>query len=121
MTASAIITRMYCRQKPEEAIVLKGLDLILKDVPNYEENHRDVDYYYWYHGTKALLLTGAVKRADWIKALKAILVSNQSKTGCKQGSWDLVCEWSIVGGRIYGTAMNALTLELLIEDTRKQK
>jgi hypothetical protein len=121
MTAAGIITRIYCGQKNTDGLIPKSADLILKDVPEFDNQSLSVNYYYWFHGAKALILSKSAKKGDWIKALKYILVSNQSKKGCKAGSWDSVCEWSIVGGRIYGTAMNALTLEMILEDARNRK
>ena len=32
--------------------------------------------------------------------------------GCGDGSWEPVGEWCLAGGRVYGVAINALTLEI---------
>ncbi|RKY14224.1 MAG: hypothetical protein DRP82_04360, partial [Planctomycetota bacterium] len=36
----------------------------------------------------------------------------QRRGGCADGSWDPVGKWGMVGGRVYSTALNALTLEI---------
>ncbi len=37
---------------------------------------------------------------------------NVRSSGCKNGSWEPVDRWSCEGGRVYATAINALTLEV---------
>jgi hypothetical protein len=120
MTAAGIITRIFCGQKRGEEIN-KGIELILKDAPEFDNQSFNVNYNYWYHGAKALLLSGSEKNAGWIKTLISELLSKQSKGGCKNGSWDSICEYSVVGGRVYGAAMNALTLEMILADLDKKK
>ena len=46
--------------------------------------------------------------------MKDALVKNQNvkSTGCKSGSWEPIGRWCPEGGRVYGTAINALTLEV---------
>jgi hypothetical protein len=48
--------------------------------------------------------------SQWDKALREILPANQEKTGCERGSWE---SWGLDRdfGRLYTTAMGALTLE----------
>ena len=50
----------------------------------------------------------------WNNPMKNALVDNQNKkaTGCKYGSWEPIARWCGEGGRVYGTAINALTLEV---------
>jgi hypothetical protein len=49
----------------------------------------------------------------WNEDLKNLLVPHQmtGKDGCADGSWDPTDRWSVAGGRVYATAMNALNLE----------
>ena len=46
--------------------------------------------------------------------MKGAIVKNQNtgSTGCRDGSWEPVSRWSCEGGRVYATAINALTLEV---------
>src|SRR5581483_12335267 len=76
------------------------------------------DFYYWHAATLALRQVDA--RGDafkkWTAAVAEALVSHQKteKNGCREGSWDTegVDRWAYAGGRVYGTAMNVLTLEV---------
>ncbi len=88
------------------------VDLAANDRPAWDENKRD--YYYWYWGTLALFQVEGAKGDGWKKwnaAVEKALVDNQETGGCKDGSWGPGDRWSSEGGRIYATAMNALTLE----------
>jgi hypothetical protein len=55
----------------------------------------------------------------WNATLKPTLVDNQCKGGPmdgsaadKDGSWDCQMGWGPTGGRVYHTAINALSLEV---------
>ena len=40
--------------------------------------------------------------------------------GHADGSWDPIGEWCVAGGRVYATAINALTLEVYYREARSQ-
>ena len=44
----------------------------------------------------------------------------QRMGGCEDGSWNPVGEWCLAGGRVYATAINALTLEIYYRYKRAQ-
>ena len=93
---------------------------LLRDRPIWDEEHRTIDYYYWYYAALALFQYDAPEGSAWKafnESMKKALVPYQEgeKAGCRQGSWSpAVDKWGSVGGRVYATALNALTL-LLIE------
>jgi len=76
------------------------------------------DYYYWYYGSLALFQYDGPKGPYWKKweaHLKDALIPHQKtgKDGCANGSWTSEDErWGFEGGRVYATAINALTLEV---------
>jgi hypothetical protein len=84
--------------------------LVARDPPAWSAD--ELDFYYWYCGTLALV--GTPHAAEWQKRLRAALVSRQNthSTGCLAGSWDPVDRWSSEGGRVYATAINAMSLEV---------
>lgn len=93
-----------------------GVKLLMANLPVWKAEK--IDYYYWYHGTRALsLATGAGGRTwnEWSGAVRKALVMNQApeSAGCAAGSWTEKDRWSFEGGRVYGTAINVLTLALL--------
>ena len=54
------------------------------------------------------------KWSSWNEPMKKMLVENQNlkSSGCRRGSWEPVDRWSCEAGRVYATAINALTLEV---------
>ena len=68
--------------------------------------------FYWYWGSYALFQYGGKKWLTWNEAMKNALLSTQRQGGCADGSWDPVGKWGMVGGRVYSTAINTLTLEI---------
>jgi hypothetical protein len=74
--------------------------------------------YGWYYGSMALFQVGGTYWKRWNTAMKKCLVENQRKGGCADGSWDPVFLWGNgysprnMGGRVYSTAICALTLEV---------
>jgi hypothetical protein len=114
LTAIAVYGRIVMNKRRHDARLERGVDLLLKDLPSWNAN--DIDFLYWYYGTLALFQhdgPAGVKWKTWNNALKTALVKNQcaGKDGCRNGSWEPVDRWSFEGGRVYGTALNALTLE----------
>ncbi len=114
LTAIAIMSRLFMDRNRGDQRITEGSDLLLRDRPKWDGTL--IDFYYWYFGSQALFqLDGpAGKRwKSWNGDLKEALVKSQNAaaTGCRAGSWEPVDRWSCEGGRVYGTAINALTLE----------
>ena len=68
--------------------------------------------YAWYYCTYALFQAGGKPWKTWNKALKKALGTSQHDRGRSKGSWDPAGPWGFVGGRVYSTALMALTLEV---------
>jgi len=74
--------------------------------------------YGWYYGSMALFQVGGGYWRKWNAAMKKCLVEHQRRGGCADGSWDPVFLWGNgysprnMGGRVYSTAICALTLEV---------
>ena len=49
----------------------------------------------------------------WKSATEKALIyhQNSTSTGCRRGSWAPEDQWSMEAGRVYATAINALTLQ----------
>jgi len=85
-------------------------------LPVWNESGSSVDYVAWHAGTRALAAYGDAALWDaWSANARRALVGHQRKyaDGCGCGSWDPVDRWGAEGGRVYATAMNALTLGIL--------
>jgi hypothetical protein len=79
-----------------------------------------INFCYWRFGTLAMWQFGGSAWKTWQEHLEKTLLPNQrtradgegGSGACEAGSWDPIDEWSLVGGRVYATAMGALTLEV---------
>ena len=90
-----------------------------------------IDYSYWHHGTMALFHFDGPESGrpqetwrPWNQAVPAALVRTQEskEMGCQEGSWLANDRWSDEGGRVYTTALGALTLEVYYRyDPRKPR
>jgi hypothetical protein len=87
----------------------------MRDLPKWSGTASD--FYYWHWGTMALFQHDGPSGplwSRWNQAVKEALVKSQidARSGCKAGSWEPADRWSCEGGRVYATAVNALTLEV---------
>jgi len=112
MTSVAIICRIFCGQSRSDPVVKKSVDFLMKFLPTWDTKGTKVDMYYWYYGTYAMFQYGGQPWKDWNAAMKKALLETQRRMGCADGSWDPIGKWGMVGGRVYSTAINALTLEI---------
>jgi hypothetical protein len=114
MTAVSVICRIFTGEKVSGGQLKNGAKLLMADPPNWPAANqiKKVNYYYWYYGTYAMFQVGGQKWKNWNKYMQKSLLPYNRKGGCEDGSWDPVGEWCIAGGRVYATAINALTLEI---------
>ena len=115
MSAVAVMSRIFM-QKDRHEPALGAVSLIVSDLPEWKANR--VDFYYWYYASLAIFQydgpDGPLWR-KWNEPMKSALVPNQrgGRDGCRNGSWDPEADrWGFEGGRVYATAINALTLEV---------
>jgi hypothetical protein len=123
LTAAGMACRMLIKNDKATEQVKGGAELLMQDLPAWDNNKADdkkVDFYYWFHGTHALNLYDSPDgkfSKGWVEALKGALIPNQKtdKDGCAEGSWDTndTDRWGFEGGRVYGTALNTITLEIV--------
>ncbi len=122
MTAVGLLCKIFVT-KAKDADMKTQAAIIVKDLPAYDEEHKAIDYYYWYYAALALFQYDAPNGAAWMafnKSMKNALVPFQAgystsggKVTCPDGSWNpAVDKWGSVGGRVYTTAINVLTLEV---------
>ena len=109
MTAAALFTRRKLGQPAAEPILVRCAERVAAAPPASKDRQRH--YYYWYYGTQAMFQQGGEPWAAWNQAILRALLPGQRQGGCADGSWDPTGEWCLAGGRVYATAINALTLE----------
>lgn len=84
-----------------------GVPVLLDALPSAEAGK--VDYYSWYFASMALFQQegpDSTRHAEWRGRLREVLL----KLKDQRGSWRPAGKWCSVGGRVYATAVNALTL-----------
>jgi hypothetical protein len=114
MTAIGLVSRIFI-QKHRNDPANSGSRLLASDLPTWQPGQ--VDFYYWYFGSLAAFQfdgPGGPLWKSWYKSLKDALIPHQRSAGngCEHGSWDpIVDPWGFEGGRVYATALNALSLE----------
>lgn len=115
MTGLGITLRVELGEEPRKSrIITRGLSLLERLPPVWNPNDGSIDMYHWYWGALATWQAGRKSWKAWAEALDTAVVSNQRKdtTYCiYRGSWDPIGPWGTAGGRIYSTALLALTLE----------
>jgi len=115
----------YRTPKAEPTTTAIGLTmmLFLGESPHTNGMHRALsdmarrgpaltNIYHDYYATLALHHSRHYDWPDWNEALRDHLVATQAKTGHETGSWHFPDRWGDIGGRLYTTAMCAMTLEV---------
>ena len=112
-TAVALVGRLLCGQAPDHEPVRRGLDLIGRKPPAWDDRG-SIDFPYWFFGTQASFRAGGEFWRRWSGALDGAVRDTQRHDAdtCASGSWDPADAWGLEGGRVYSTAINALTLEI---------
>ena len=115
MTAVGMMCMIFIDKNRMDPRLSGGAANLVKQLPAWKDP--DLDYYYWYYASLALFQfdgpSGRYWKA-WNEQMKSVIVSHQrtKKDGCADGSWDTDERWCKAGGRVYATAVNALTLEV---------
>jgi hypothetical protein len=122
MTAVGMVCRQFMGTTNDNPMLIKQAELLAAEPPRWVPGNsvRDPqEPYYWYYGTLAMFQQGGEGWKKWNEALKPTLVNNQCQggpldgsTADKDGSWDADMGWGPTGGRVYHTAINALSLEV---------
>jgi hypothetical protein len=112
MTAMAIFARILMGEDRNSETIQKGVKYLIKNPPVYDlRNKEEIDFYYWHWATLAMYQVGGEGWRKWRLSIKRALLKTQRRGGCSDGSWSPVGVWGKLGGRVYATAINALTLE----------
>ena len=116
-TSVSVLCRLFAGQRRSAEPVRRGLKAIVEHLPRWTKGDgHGVNFYYWYYGTYAVFQAVGDATTDkrwsaWNEAMLGALLPNQRTDGCARGSWDPQGEWCLGAGRVYGVAINALTLQ----------
>lgn len=104
MTAEALAARLLTGQVVPAREIAEAESYLLQEMPGDAKPN----YYYWYYATLALHRLQDDAWQQWNQRLKQYLVGSQQP----DGSWPTDSLWGGYGGRVYTTALNALSLEV---------
>ncbi|HLY08731.1 MAG TPA: protein kinase [Planctomycetota bacterium] len=115
LSAFGSLARMQIEGKPSSTYAAAD-KLIEKDLPNPDPLRRD--YCYWYFATVYTAFHEQRRGTLWNQWSQALLREElsleESVDTCAMGSFPNAERWSASGGRVYGAAINALTLAQVI-------
>ncbi|HWE37873.1 MAG TPA: hypothetical protein VG406_14990 [Isosphaeraceae bacterium] len=109
MTAEAWVCRQFLGVGGPGPASDEAAEYLLAHGPKREV----YNLYYWYYGTLAMFQHGGEPWARWNAQVRDGLVRRQRTSGHMAGSWDPDdSDYGKLGGRVYCTALAALTLEV---------
>jgi hypothetical protein len=112
LTAAVLLCRAFLGQDPRDQPAMRAAGQRLHArLPRWDPKAGTIDFYYWYYGTYAMHQLGGPAWRDWSQAISRAVVATQRPAGNARGSWDPIDVWGEDGGRVYGTAILALTLQ----------
>ncbi len=133
MTAVAVLCRLFAGDKRGDTAIKRGVDILMKETPKWQMQEgkqlSTVNLYYWYYASYAMFQFGGSLWKSWNKDMIQSLVTTQRQEYNPEtkepldedGSWDPIGEWGLAGGRVYSTAIGAMTLEVYYRFTRAQE
>jgi len=109
MTAEALFCRLMLGLPVGHPAATEALAAIAAAPPTTASHNS----YTWYYATLASFHAGGGQWERWNAALQATLPRMQRRDGGPlEGSWDPDPVWGGHGGRVYSTALSAMTLEV---------
>jgi hypothetical protein len=131
MTAVGVLCRIFSGESRKSDKVRGGVQILMEHTPRWQEQRgrllSTINLYYWYYGSYALFQYGGKDWKTWNEAMLKTLLENQRQGAtssgesiCEDGSWDPIDEWGTAGGRVYSTALGAMTMEVYYRFRRVQ-
>ncbi len=109
MTAEGMFTQVLLGRQRDDSRMHGSAAYLMAHLPDWDS---ETNTYYWYYGTLAMYQHQGPSWSRWNDAITDQLLAHQRRDGDAAGSWDPEGEWADVGGRVYQTAICALTLEV---------
>lgn len=113
MIASGLFMSLLLGRSPDHPMVGRQIERLQRKRPVWGEK-RDLDQSYvtWYYENLVFFALGGEAWARWNPRFRDMLIAQQRREGCADGSWDPEDLWSNTSGRIYSTAIHVLNLEI---------
>ena len=126
MTAVAVLCRIFAGDSRKGRAIRDGVQLLMRHLPKWQEQSgrilSEINFYYWYYASYALFQYGGKEWRRWNESMLATLIATQRRGNIDEdGSWDPIGEWGAAGGRVYATALGAMTLEVYYRFRRAEE
>jgi len=113
-TAIGLLSRMYMGWKRDQPALRHGVEMLSQLGPSTDTTSMRNNMYYNYYATQVMHHYGGYPWQQWNLVMREYLIKTQSRKGHEYGSWyfqgsDL---GGPAGGRLYCTALSAMTLEV---------
>lgn len=105
-TAIGMLLRMFRGRSSTDPRILEGVRLL------ETTGASTADVYFNYYATLALYHVGGNVWREWHPRVREYLINTQATEGHEAGSWYFENPYGREGGRLYTTAMAAMTLEI---------
>ena len=109
MTAEGLFSQQLLGRKRHETRMIQAAGFLVDNLPDWST---DANSYYLYYGTLAMYQHQGEAWEQWNRAMTREILAHQITSGEAAGSWDPTDRWSLIGGRIYQTALCTLSLEV---------
>ena len=113
-TAIGLLSRMYLGWKHDHLPLQHGVQILAQLGPSTDRTGNKNNMYYNYYATQVMHHYGGYPWQRWNAVMREYLIKSQEDQGHEAGSWYLpgTDDGSRAGGRLYCTAMAAMTLEV---------
>ncbi len=109
MTSEALFCRLVLGMPADHPAAGEALAMLVRTPPGSSA----YDIYAWYYATLASFHAGGPQWDAWNSRLHVAILPLQHRSGGPlDGSWDPDRTWGRHGGRVYSTALSAMTLEV---------
>ena len=113
-SAIGLLCRMYLGWGRSSKPLERGVEILASIGPSTDKTPMRNNMYYNYYATQVMHHWGGYPWQRWNAVMRDYLIDTQSRKGHQYGSWyfDGADHGSGAGGRLYCTAMAAMTLEV---------
>jgi hypothetical protein len=109
LTAAGMLMRQFSGVGVRSPLLRNAAKIVRANEPAWARKN----FYQWYYSTYAMHNMGGEDRIWWNRRIRDVLLKHQSRDGDNAGSWDPEGDHhGDRGGRVYTTALGALSLEV---------
>lgn len=113
MTAEGLLCRQYLGWERSDHRLRRGVDELLRNLPELESNESHV--YYWYYAAQVCHHMEGEPWRRWNHAMREVVPALQIRQGKERGSWDPSIDQTDGvrgGGRLFVTCLSTYMLEV---------